>query len=220
MKKKNKRKNKRGVITSVLLTLLRIAYIVIYRFDNLIVRLFNKLPRTVRVTLIYTMVIITVLSLRNYYTIAEPIAPEEEAGEVIQIAMVEKEEKKCPYNEIECEIYNKAIELELTHKQALIVIAISKHETGNWTSDLYINSNNWGGNWNGRKQTFYKFATKEEGLEYYINNLKAGYFDKGRNTIEEIGSKYCPVGAKNDPKNINKHWIPRVTEYYNDYLNQ
>ena len=38
---------------------------------------------------------------------------------------------------------NKALESDLTHEQAILVVAISKHETGNWTSELYKKNNRW-----------------------------------------------------------------------------
>lgn len=220
IKKIKKNKKKHNIFIRLIAAIIYIIYMVIYRFDNLVARTFKKLPRLIKVGIIYTMVITTALTFKNNAT-AEVVVPvEEPKEEVIQIVMVDKEVKRCNFNEIECEIYHKAIEEGLTHNQALIVIAISKHETGNWTSKLYKNSNNWGGNYNGSIEDFYRFDTKEEGLEYFIRNLKKGYFDKGRNTIEQIGAKYCPVGAKNDPNNINQYWIPKVTEYYNDYLNQ
>lgn len=216
--KKNKKKH--NIFIRLIAIIIYIIYMVIYRFDNLVARTFKKLPRLLKVGIIYTMVITTALTFKNYSPNAEVIIPTESKEEIVQVVMVDKEVKKCNFNEIECEIYYKSIELGLTHDQALIVIAISKHETGNWTSKLYKNKNNWGGNYNSSIEDFYRFDSKEEGLEYFIRNLKKGYFDKGRNTIEDIGYKYCPVGAKNDPNGLNKNWIPKVTEYYNDYLNE
>ena len=121
-------------------------------------------------------------------------------------------------NDTEKSIYNKSVESGLTHEQAILLVAISKHETGNWTSDLYKNNNNFGGIYNGREEKFYSYNSKEEGLQAFVNLLKNNYFGKGLNTIEEIGAKYCPVGASNDPKGVNVNWVPKVTQYYNNYL--
>lgn len=220
MKRVKKNKKKHNIFIRLIAMIIYIIYMVIYRFDNLVARTFKKLPRLLKVGIIYTMIITTALTFKNYTPSAEVVVPTEPKEEVVQVVMVDKNIKRCNLNEIECEIYYKAIEENLTHKQALIVIAISKHETGNWTSKLYKNKNNWGGNYNSSIEDFYRFDSKEEGLEYFIRNLKKGYFDKGRNTIEDIGYKYCPVGAKNDPNGLNKNWIPKVTEYYNDYLNE
>jgi len=37
--------------------------------------------------------------------------------------------------------------------------------------------------------------------------------------IEFLGSKYCPVGAENDPNGLNKHWIKNVTYWYEKLKN-
>lgn len=34
-------------------------------------------------------------------------------------------------------------------------------------------------------------------------------------TIECIGQKYAPVGASNDPNNLNQHWVPGVKKQFN-----
>ena len=142
-----------------------------------------------------------------------------ETTEIIEIVEEIKEENTCYLStEIECKIYNKAIENEMTHEQAILLVAISKHETGNWTSYNFKNKNNLGGLYNGKEGTFYSYETLEKGIEAFVNLLKNRYFGKGLNTIEEIGNVYCPVGAKNDPNGLNKNWIPKVSQYYNNYL--
>ena len=35
--------------------------------------------------------------------------------------------------------------------------------------------------------------------------------------IEYFGTKYCPVGARNDPQGLNSYWLPRVREYYRKF---
>lgn len=97
----------------------------------------------------------------------------------------------------------------------MIVVSISAHETGYWKSKLFKNKNNFGGITS--KGGFKKYDTFEEGLEGLVNLLQKYYFGQGRNTIEKIGAKYCPVGAKNDPKGLNKNWVPNVTSIYNYY---
>ena len=100
--------------------------------------------------------------------------------------------------------------------------AILHHESGNGTSSAIINKNNPGGimdastNWSKLKH----FATLEEGIEYTASNLKRNYLDKGLTTIEKIGSKYAPVGAANDPRGLNKNWVPNVTSLYNKYSSE
>lgn len=120
-------------------------------------------------------------------------------------------------NNIEKDIYNKSIATGLKHEQAILVIAISKHETGRWTSKAFKNMNNFGGIMcsTGLKS----YNSYNEGLDAFVKLLKNYYFNKGLNTIEKIGAIYCPIGASNDPAGVNKHWIPNVTKYYNNYLN-
>ena len=122
------------------------------------------------------------------------------------------------FNNIERDIYNKSIAVGLKHEQAILVIAISKHETGNWTSKAFKNKNNFGGVMcsTGLKN----YNTYNDGLTGFVNLLKNYYFGRGLNTIEKIGAIYCPIGASNDPTGVNKHWIPNVTKYYNNYLDK
>lgn len=63
-----------------------------------------------------------------------------------------------------------------------------------------------------------KYETFEDGLNGFVNLLTNNYFNQGLTTIETIGNKYCPVGAKNDPTGVNKNWIPSVSSIYNNYL--
>lgn len=116
-----------------------------------------------------------------------------------------------------CAIYNKGLEKGLTEEQSLIIVSISAHETGYWKSTLYKTKNNFGGLYNSNKNSFYSYRDFESGLNAIVDLLQNRYFNKGFNTIEKIGSKYCPVGAENDPKGINKNWVPSVTIIYNYY---
>jgi hypothetical protein len=94
-----------------------------------------------------------------------------------------------------------------------MVAAIAIQETGNGTSDAAVNLNNVGGMM-GKNDKLIKYKSVEDCLEGVFKNLKENYIDIGLTDIATIGKKYCPVGAKNDPTNLNKHWTPNVTEYY------
>jgi hypothetical protein len=39
--------------------------------------------------------------------------------------------------------------------------------------------------------------------------------DKKIDFITFLGSKYCPVGASNDPTGLNKNWVKNVKTWYN-----
>ena len=32
-----------------------------------------------------------------------------------------------------------------------------------------------------------------------------------------LGARYCPIGAKNDPTNLNKNWVRNVTYFYSKF---
>ena len=228
--------------------LIWIGYILIFNLDEFISKLFMKLPRIMRVIAIYSLVIISVIYFigldkttkieakesKIEYNIkseekSEPKVEEKEDSkieekELEQLEKVEKQEEpktntnksNCKLGTIPCKIYNNAISKGMTHDQALIVTAISKHETGNWTSSAFKNKNNFGGMMsNGKIKTFNNF---DDGMNAFTNLLKNYYFKNGRTTISKIGAIYCPVA--NDKTGLNKNWIPRVTEYYNNYKKQ
>lgn len=239
--KKNKKKLTFKRLIKILLRntiylLVAIVYLVFLLFktiNKLVVKAFKKLPRYLQIALIYTLIIGNLPNLLVIYNTINNLEINTKvlATNVSEIALVEsveivetteiiKETKNtCQLStEIECQIYNKAIEKELTHEQAILLVAISKHETGNWTSYNFKNKNNLGGLYNGSKGTFYSYESLESGIEAFVNLLKNRYFGKGLNTIEEIGNVYCPVGASNDPNGLNQYWIPKVSQYYNNYL--
>ena len=140
--------------------------------------------------------------------------------EVIKEVVVEKETTKTPNftRQVEKDIYNKSIELGLTEKQAMLMIAISRHETGAWTSKAFKEKNNFGGIMWKNATEIKPFDSYESGLDYYVKHLRNNYLNKGLTTIEKIGAIYCPVGAVNDPNGLNKYWVGGVTNFYNSYL--
>ncbi len=89
-----------------------------------------------------------------------------------------------------------------------IFIAISYNETGGGTSQAVETHNNVAGMM-GSGDLFH-FDTIEEGIDAAAKNLYDLYFKEGLNTPEKIGPKYAPVGASNDPTNLNANWIPGV----------
>lgn len=54
------------------------------------------------------------------------------------------------------------------------------------------------------------FPTIEDGINAGIKNLYDLYISQGLTTPDKIGPKYAPVGAKNDPDNLNANWVPSV----------
>lgn len=232
---KNKRKYKKNILLIIIKFLFKVVfwiikhliillYWLIHHFDLLVAKVYSKLPRLIRVGLIYSLVFVALWG--NFGTKNEVIK-QKVVNKTIKVDFLTQKETQtvqndmqisntCNLSEIECKIYNKAREVELTHEQAMMIVAISKHETGNWTSRAFKNKNNFGGVMcnTGLKQ----YSSFEEGLNGFVNLLKNRYFNRGLDTVDKIGAVYCPVGASNDPYGLNQHWIPNVTKYYNEYL--
>lgn len=62
------------------------------------------------------------------------------------------------------------------------------------------------------------FESVDECLEAMAQNLRNNYINKGYVTISQIHSKYCPIGASNDPTGMNSNWgrsVAQLTDKYN-----
>ena len=209
-------------------SIVKIVYLIIKFIDNLIAKWFMKLPRIMKVGVVYSLIALAILNFVNVPS--KSVSAKTEITEKVAIATenlpVETTEKPVVEEKVEnttckldnenaCNIYNKAIELGLTNEQSLLVVAISTHETGYWTSKAFTENHNFGGIMTSKGLKSY--STYEEGLDHFVKVLKNYYFDEGLTTIEQIGAKYCPVGAENDPKGLNVNWVPSVTSIYNSY---
>lgn len=92
--------------------------------------------------------------------------------------------------------------------------AIALHETGYGTSNGVVNKNNPGGlmdpatDW----QTLQRFPTLKDGLEAMAVTLYNRIIVDGLVTIDQLGEVYAPIGAANDPNNLNRHWIPTMNK--------
>lgn len=213
--------------------IVKMIYLIIRAFNNLNAKIFMKLPRLLKVAIIYTLIGLSVLTFDKPQVLVKEVLSSSMVEQIetleneinIQNNQLTQKDNEiarlnviAKLNDIEKKIYNASINSELTHEQAILVVSISKHETGNWTSNLYKNNNNFGGIYNSKEQKFYSYESNDKGLQAFVNLLKNNYFGKGLDTIEEIGAKYCPIGASNDPTGVNQHWVPKVTQYYNNYL--
>lgn len=95
-----------------------------------------------------------------------------------------------------------------------LLAAISQHETGNGKSHAAINKNNIAGMMgvNGLKS----YSSVEDSIQDMARNISKNYLGLGLTSISEIGHKYAPVGADNDPTGLNNHWVTGVTKYFNN----
>ena len=210
-------------IKIVLFVLVSIVAIIIDTI-RVIDKAFIKLPKIARIIFVYSLIGLVVYSFVNPQTIVKTETIKEETivvvdSETIEEQPIEETTKTIDLgNENATNIYTKAIELGLNQNQALLVVSISRHETGNWTSKAFKNNNNFGGIMTNNATQIKNYETYENGLTDFVSILKKYYFDLGLNTIEQIGSKYCPVGAKNDPNGLNKYWVNGVKSFYNSYI--
>ena len=132
-------------------------------------------------------------------------------AELESLKKIEELSNDCTLDEVSCKIKKVAQDYGVDWRLA---VAISKHETGKYTSKAFKELNNVGGMM--CNSGLREYTTLEEGIEAFVSNLKYNYIDEGLDTIEKIQPKYCPIGAKNDPNGLNKYWVSGVTKYYNE----
>ena len=59
----------------------------------------------------------------------------------------------------------------------------------------------------------YKHTTPRQACINTIRHAERDWNGKG-DFIMFLGSRYCPIGAKNDPNGLNKNWVKNVKYYY------
>lgn len=96
-----------------------------------------------------------------------------------------------------------------------LMYAIIRHETENGTSPMIRNQNNPAGLYNSEIGKFSTFNTLQDGLNAMAWELDA-LKKKCVTSIPDIGAIWCPKDDPKDKKKVNKYWIPKVTEYYQE----
>ena len=132
-------------------------------------------------------------------------------AELESLEKIEELSNECTLDEVSCKIKKVAQNYGVDWRLA---VAISMHETGKYTSVAFNDNNNVGGNF--RSGSLMVFEDLDKGIDFFISNLKTKYIDLGLDTIEEISVKYAPIGADNDPNNLNQYWVSGVTKYYKE----
>lgn len=132
-------------------------------------------------------------------------------AELESLEKIEELSNECTLDEVSCKIKKVAQDYGVDWRLA---IAISMHETGKYTSVAFNDNNNVGGNF--RNGSLMVFENLDKGIDFFISNLKDNYIDIGLDTIELIQPKYAPIGATNDPNNLNSHWINGIYKYYKE----
>lgn len=235
-KNRFKRKIKRLGVKGILKILIRniiyllvgsvyATYLIIRSFDNLIAKFFMRLPRIMKVTIIYLLVfnlgqdVYDIFKLNDNLNTVSTFASALNINSMsVNLSEDKSKEEVCVFDSISCKIAEKGQELDLNEEQILISIAISKWETGNYTSSAFLNKNNVGGVM--CNSGLREYATLEEGITHFLTNLKNNYFDIGLNTLELIQPKYCPIGAENDPNDLNKNWLPNTQRILKELISK
>lgn len=161
---------------------------------------------------------IMLLDLNNLMETNEKVSlvqiyQEEEKSQEIEKNDVKIDEEECTFDEVSCEIKEVADNYNVDYKLA---IAISKHETGTYTSLAFKDLNNVGGMmyWTEKGMLLKRYDTLEEDIEAFVSNLKRNYIDMGLTSIEEIQKKYAPVGINDN--GTNQYWVSGVSKYYEE----
>lgn len=90
--------------------------------------------------------------------------------------------------------------------------AVLMHESASGTSKFARERNNVAGIY--RNKGYCRFGTVNECISFTAKLLGGKLYGGGRNnTIGRVQTIYCPVGADNDPRGINKYWRDGVTRY-------
>lgn len=94
----------------------------------------------------------------------------------------------------------------------IFLTAVIMHESACGTSKFARERNNVAGIY--RNKGYCYFDSVDECINFTAKLLGGKLYGSGRNnTIGRVQAVYCPVGAKNDPKGINKYWRDGVTRY-------
>lgn len=85
---------------------------------------------------------------------------------------------------------------EVYRVDPVMLYAIARHETGNFTSKLFVENNNPGGIKDFDSTSGWaSYGSEFEGIMEMARLIRRGYYNYGLDTPEEIGAKYCPDGT-------------------------
>jgi cell wall-associated NlpC family hydrolase len=92
-----------------------------------------------------------------------------------------------------------------------LIVAISGGETSFATNGNGPKVHNAWGIGPGRS-----YGSWSEGIDATAKLLRQSYVGEGLTSIEAIQRKWAPVGAGNDPRNLNSNWIRTIGQFYSD----
>lgn len=144
-----------------------------------------KKDNTLIILLIISAILALILILGNIFqpAKAEPPQDDTEIYATEPQPTVEEPPRETVSDDPESQIYMAAAMQSINWRLA---VAISKLETGNWTSKAFVEGHNYGGLCSNGKPI--EYASEKEGLEAYIRCLES----YGADRPEEMQARYCP----------------------------
>lgn len=97
-----------------------------------------------------------------------------------------------------------------------LLVSIAMLETGNGTSQVLKTKNNAAGIFDQATNDSKNFAKIEDSIFEQADIINKGYISEGLITIDDIGAKYAPPGASNDPNGTNGEWPTNVKKIYGE----
>jgi hypothetical protein len=99
----------------------------------------------------------------------------------------------------------------------LFLTAISKHETGNWTSNVFKTKANAMGISNVKGAVSQESYNDSIKLAAYSISRPGGYYAKAK-TLADVGSVYAPTkgNVQNDPRGLNQFWSQGVSKFWSE----
>jgi hypothetical protein len=97
----------------------------------------------------------------------------------------------------------------------LFLVAISRHETAAWTSNVFRNKANAMGISNNSGAISLDSYNESIRTAAYSLSRPGGYYSRAK-TLADVGKVYAPVGANNDTGNLNGYWPTSVSKYWSD----
>ena len=91
-----------------------------------------------------------------------------------------------------------------------LIAAIMGTESSWGTSAAIRGANNPSGQMSGG--TIISYPSLEAGIDATGTTLHNLVVTRGLNTVQKLGAAYAPVGAINDPNNLNLNWVPNVNK--------
>lgn len=93
----------------------------------------------------------------------------------------------------------------------LFLIAISRHETGAWTSNVFKTKSNAMGISNTRAAVSTESYNESIRIAAYSLSRPGGFYSKAK-TLADVGAIYAPTegNVQNDPGNLNRFWQKQV----------